>query len=188
LPPRQTLTLKSVTNVEPFPAIKPVKIAIVGSGPDADQAPYKDDSWTIWAFSRKQFNKIPRFDLWFELHDARNFQNYELRDGLKGYSEFLKGEKIVLQKDFPKDALIERFGTWFFQTGQAAWMMAYAIMQGAQTIGLWGIDAIGPYKPQRIELQHWCQVAKALDIEIVVPEKCTLLDAAQVYGFRSPKR
>ncbi len=89
---RPTLSLKPKEVIEP----KPLKIAIVGSGSDADQAPYKDDSWIIWAFSRKQFNKIERFDKWFELHDERNFQGYEIRDGLKGYIEFLKGEKVVL--------------------------------------------------------------------------------------------
>lgn len=179
---RPTLSLKPVVE-------KPkLKIAIVGSGEDAVLAPYKDESWTIWAFSRKQFNKVPRCDKWFELHDESNFQAYEHRDGLKGYTEFLKGEKVVLQKDFPKDELVKRFGTWFFQTGQAAWMMAYAIHQGAGEIGLWGIDAIGQYKPQRIELQHWCQLAKDLGIKIEVPEKCTLLAPAEIYGFRSPKR
>lgn len=185
MPPRQTLTLKSISQANDNPlAEKSLKIAIVGSGASSLDAPFKDESWTIWAFSRKQFNALPRFDKWFELHDKHNFQAYEMRDKLKGYTDFLKGENVVLQAAFPREELEKRFGTWFFQTSQVGWLMAYAIQLGAETIGLWGIDAIGPYKQQRLELQHFCQMAKDLGIKIIVPEGCTLLEPAQVYAFR----
>lgn len=193
--PRPTLTLKNppvyigplaeVNDPEPSPDLK---IAIVGSGASSLGAPFKDDSWTIWAFSRKQFRSLPRFDKWFELHDERNFQAYETRDHLKGYIEFLKGENVVLQEHFPKDNVLDKFGTWFLTTGQAPWLMAYALLLKPQVIGLWGIDAIGPHKPQRKELQHFCWIAQQDGVEIVVPEDCTLLEPEELYAFRTPKR
>ena len=178
---------RKVTSVPPtVDHLKPFRrnIAIVGCYPESwEDAPFEDENWEIWGFSRKNMGKLPRCDKWFELHHVKNFPRYETE--VKGYGEALR--TAVLQADFPKDELVRRFGPFFFGSGQAPWLLAYAIMQGPKRIGLWGIEALDPLKPQRWDIQHFAQVAHDLGIQIVVPKACTLLHPRPLYGFESNK-
>lgn len=147
-----------------------MKIAIVGSKPDTwEKVPQLGSEWEIWRFSRKNFNKPPHYDRWFELHHKKNFPRYEAV--VPGYTEFLHTDpRVVLQHHFPWQRLLDEFGPYFFSGGQAPWLMAYAISLEPQTIGLWGIDPVGDYKPQRSEVQHFVQVARDRGIEVIAPD------------------
>ncbi len=60
------------------------KVAIIGFAESRDQAPYKDESWEIWGLN-SLFEHIPRWDLWFEIHDRVKFgidTNKEIGYGL----------------------------------------------------------------------------------------------------------
>jgi hypothetical protein len=144
-----------------------MKIAIVGSHPLTwEQAPVDDPSWTIWAFSRRNYGKFKRCDLWFELHNEKLFPSYE-RD-CKGYTDWLLSTpKRMTRAFFPFQLLIERFGPYFFAYGQISWMLAYAILQEPETIGLFGIECEGNYAPQKAEIHHFVQVARDLGIEVI---------------------
>jgi hypothetical protein len=162
---------------------RPKKIAIVGCYPETwEKAPYSDASWEIWGFSRRNMGKLPRCDKWFELHEERHFLRYETE--VRGYADYLRDDKaVVLQKDFPAKALLDRFGPYFFSEGQCVWLMAYAIHLGATEIGIWGVESIDQYAKQRFEVQHFVQVARDLGISVTVPEGCTLLTPRKLYGF-----
>jgi hypothetical protein len=144
-----------------------MKIAIVGSHPLTwEQAPVDDPSWTIWAFSRRNYGKLKRCDLWFELHHEKNFPSYD-RD-CKGYTAWLMANpKRQTRVTFPHGLLVERFGPYFFSKGQISWMMAYAIMQEPETIGLFGIECEGNYAPQKAEIHHFA--AASPEIKILEP-------------------
>jgi hypothetical protein len=159
------------------------KIAIVGCYPESwHLAPFKDDSWEIWGFSRRNMGKLPRCDKWFELHEAIHFPRYESE--VLGYvSDWLKKDFVVLQDQFPAKELVDRFGPYFFSEGQSAWLMAYAIHLGASEIGIWGCEALDQYAPQRWCLQHFVQVARDANVSVTVPEGCTLLTPRKLYGF-----
>ncbi len=159
------------------------KIAIVGCYPKTwELAPFADKAWEVWGFSRRNMGKLPRCDKWFELHDSTQFPRYESE--IRGYSDYLaKNPCVVLQRDFPAQELIDRFGSYFFSEGQSAWMMAYAITKNPAQIGLWGIECLDPYGSQRWCLQHFFQVAKDLGILVKVPEGCTLMQPRKLYGF-----
>jgi len=43
------------------------KVAILGTAPGWEDAPFGDESWEIWGISRL-YQFIPRWDVWFELH------------------------------------------------------------------------------------------------------------------------
>ncbi len=51
---------------------KKEKVAIVGFADSKTQAPYKDESWEIWGLN-SLFEHIPKWDLWFEIHDRVKF-------------------------------------------------------------------------------------------------------------------
>lgn len=62
--------------------------------------------------------------------------------------------------------------------------MAYAITLDPQTIGLWGIDPQGNYKPQRSEVQHFIQIARDRGIEVIAPED-KILEPHPFYGIEA---
>lgn len=100
-----------------------------------------------------------------------------------GYSDFIKTDPSVVTQDmFPKRELLAEFGPYFFCGGQAPWIMAYAITQKPETIGLWGIDPRGDYKPQRSEVQHFVQIARDRGIEVIAPED-DVLTPRPLYGY-----
>jgi len=147
-----------------------MKIAIVGSKPDTwNKVPTLDPEWEIWRFSRRNYTKPPNFHRWFEIHDPKHYARFE--NACPGYLDFINNDKrVILFNDFPFDQLIKEFGAYFFSGGQAPWMMAYAITFQPKILGLWGIDPVGDYKPQRSEVQHFVQVARDRGIEVIAPE------------------
>lgn len=159
-----------------------MKIAIVGSHPETwDKAPFDDLSWTIWGFSRRNYGKLPRCDTWFELHDQKHFHSYDIN--CKGYVEWLKNYPNRMTAPlFPWKPLKERFGPYFLSQGQISWLMAYAIVQEPEEIGLWGVEAAEKYRPQRYEIWHFAQVAEDLGITVRAPE-VDLFEPDRVYAF-----
>jgi hypothetical protein len=152
-----------------------VKIAIVGAKPDTWEKVPTD--WEIWRFSRRNFDKPPRADKWFELHHPRNYPRLEASK--PGYLEFLKETNAVTFYTFPWGAIQREFGRYFFSHGQMPWIMAYAIMLGPEKIGIWGVDPAGP---QRAEVQHFVQVARDWGIEVIAPED-TILAPPRLYAL-----
>lgn len=158
-----------------------MKIAIVGSKPDTwEKVPELGPEWEIWRFSRRHHDKPPKPHRWFELHKPKMFRVYE--DSKPGYGQWCKDNNAILHHHFPWDRLLDEFGPYFFSGGQAPWIMAYAISFNPQTIGLWGIDPIGDYKPQRSEVQHFVQVARDRGIEVIAPED-NILEPRRLYGL-----
>ena len=161
----------------------PKKIAIVGAWPEHwHKAPFDDQSWEIWAISAGMWGKHPRFDRWFELHPEKAYQKYE--NIAKGYIDFITKDATTC-KNFPARELIKEFGPYFFTTGQITWLLAYAITLKPDIIGLWGVEAVGEYSPQRKDIHHFVQVAHDRGIKTVIPDGCTLLNKPKLYGFAS---
>ena len=158
-----------------------MKIAIVGSGHATwPLAPFSDPIWTIWGFSRRNYGKLPRCDLWFELHSEKCFRDYDIN--IPGYVPWLKSNQArMTQPLFPWKALVERFGPYFFSHGQVPWLMAYAITQEPEAIGLWGIEGADKYKPQRPEIQHFAQAAEDIGIEVIAASD--VLEPEGLYAF-----
>jgi hypothetical protein len=176
-----------LTKLTPVPTPKPnpssKRIAIVGAFPThCYQAPFDDKSWEIWAMSAGRFGKYPRWDKWFELHDPKTYPRYERK--AKGYIDFVTKEAVT-QEDFPAKQLLEEFGPYFFTTGQITWLLAYAITLNPSEIGIWGVEAVGEYSPQRKDVHYFVQKARDRGIKVSVPENCTLLDKPKIYAFSS---
>lgn len=158
-----------------------MKIAIVGCKPDTwTKVPELGTEWEIWRFSRRNYKKPPKAHRWFELHKPRMLDVFDRQ--LPGYKQFCIEGGAVLQHHFPMERLLGEFGPYFFSGGQAPWLMAYAITLNPQTIGLWGIDPGGDYKPQRSEVQHFVQIARDRGIEVIAPED-KILEPRPLYGW-----
>jgi hypothetical protein len=162
------------------------KIGIIGAYPEhCFKAPFDDPSWELWALGAGMFGKYKRFDKWFEIHDPKTYQKYELAAkrvaGRDGYIDFITKEAVT-HGSFPFKELLEQFGPYFFTTGQITWLLAYAITLKPEVIGIWGVEAVGEYSPQRKDVHHFVQVARDRGIKIVIPDGSTLLDTPKLYA------
>lgn len=160
------------------------KVAIVGGGPTRRYAPFHDKNWDIWAFSSRDY-KCPRVTRWFEIHaptDLRQQLSWKKpgRRSYANYVNFMRKLKcpVYMQKrykyipnsvPFPLKAVLDEFGRCF--TSTASYLVALAILEGYQVIGLWGINPKGKeYGKQREALEYLLSVARQRGIRLVFPK------------------
>ena len=174
------------------------KIALLGSAVSSvGLAPFSDPTWEIWACSPAN-RPIPRWDVWFELHNV----DVKIREGLTEYLDWLKSQPkpIFMQaalpdfptsRAFPLKEMVTKFGP-FWWTSQLSYMLAMAIMQEPtpKAIGLYGVDmaANSEYNQQRLACQFFIREALNLGISLVVPPESDILEPAPLYGFCESSR
>lgn len=169
-----------------------LKIALLGAAPSSRKlAPFNDVTWSIWACSPPNYD-APRVDAWFELH------NLERKIGHPQNAPFItclqKHPRVYIavpDPRFPKAILypykemVRKYGKFFF-TSSLAWMMAMAIEQKPEVIGIWGVDmsAAEEYGYQRAGMHYFIQLAKNAGIKIMVPAQSDLIMPVPPYGFK----
>lgn len=167
-----------------------MKIAIVGAHPGTrTEAPYDDPRWQIWSLSAFNHGKIPRHDLWFELHDPAF-----INTGWPEFYDWLAEQPAVMTREpvpdwrgatvYPKDEMLAKYGHYFF-TSSVSWMMALALSKWPEAIGLWGVEmtAADEWGYQRAGCHHFMQLAKHSGVEVVVPPSSHLLIPPPLYGW-----
>jgi hypothetical protein len=171
------------------------KIAVLGSAVSSvGLAPFHDPSWEIWACSPAN-KPIPRADVWFELHNLE----VKKREGLTEWLAWLQQKPHVFlqaalpdwpgSKTYPLKEVIEKWGP-FWWTSQISFMLALAIMQKPQAIGLYGIDmaANSEYNQQRLATQFFIRELLNEGIQLIVPPESDILEPAPLYGFCESSR
>lgn len=179
---------------DPEAAPAELKIALIGTAPSSRMlAPFHDPSWKIWSCSPGNMNMLPRWDAWFELHN--NLLWPECRSYGEPYVEWLRKQtdKPIYMQDqslvshaltFPKDQMVQEFGRYFF-TSSFAWMMAFAITEGAKEIALFGVDMASKeeYILQRGGGYYFMQMAHQRGIRVSLPMESDLMQPPPLYGF-----
>ena len=100
--------------------------------------------------------------------------------------EWLRGLPVLYMRDrlghpnamaYPDAEMKERFGPFFF-TSSIAYVLAYAIAQKPEAIGLWGVHMASreEYEYQRAGCQYFIQRARECGIAIAVPPASRLLE------------
>lgn len=157
-------------------------------------APYKDESWEIWACSPDNaYGRLPRVSAWFEIHgDLMWPESSEW--GAPDYVEWLNKQDfpiwaidnsvIAKAQTFPKDMLLKKFGYYFF-TSTFAWAFAFALTKQVKTIALYGIDMSvnSEYAYQRPALQHFIWLASQANVEVLAPDESDILQPPPLYGY-----
>lgn len=172
------------------------RIAILGSAPSSVHlAPFRDKRWQIWACSPANLQqKLPRVDVWFEMHSWNLEQK---RTSNPPYWDFLKQQKrVVMQQpdpEFPGSmayplAEVKKRWPWgarYFLTSSPALMMAFALLQEPEAMGLWGIDMAGhtEWQWQRPGCHYWMEKAEAQGCHIITPGEADILCPPPTYGF-----
>lgn len=183
------------------PAQQTLKVAIIGKAPDSMlAAPYGDPSWEIWTLNDTNHQQqVPRWDRHFEIHPIELTKAPEYRGYFADWLSQPHGDRpIYMQEKFaevpnsvrlPIGEITQRFSRAYF-TNSVSWMMAWAIMEGASEIGLWGVNmaqfGVGgrsEYAHQRPSCEYFLGLAEGLGIKVWLPEVCDLLKARNLYGF-----
>lgn len=177
-----------------------LKYALLGSAPTSCQlAPFKDADWEIWACSPQNYT-APRVDAWFELHslDRKDVPGNEV------YMATLRNHpRVYLSRPdhrlpngiiYPKDEVYDYYGHEgkplpFMDTymqSSVSFMLAMAIMNQPETIGMWGIDmaASDEYGQQRPGCHHFVNEAVKRGIEVVAPPQSDILEPLPLYGYK----
>ena len=105
---------------------KMLKVAILGKLPSKYQAPFADTTWQIWGCNVHDMSKIPRFDLWFDIH--RNPSNYTIPP-----------DKLITRDKYPLEEVISLLGGNYLNNS-ISYMIMYAVLQGATDISLYGVS------------------------------------------------
>jgi hypothetical protein len=199
--------------VEEYPKRK--KVAIVGFADSSrNAAPFDDPEWTVWSLNQL-YRHIPRFDRWFEIHSRPIFVADIVRDTHYVEWLQTAPVPVYMMQTFPDMPMsvrypIEQVGAlqgipvaqtraWYeglalpsatrgggpYLQSAIGFMIALAILEGFEEIGLWGIDLVvgGEYEYQKPNAEFWLGYAMARGIKVTIPKTSALLRQLYVYGY-----
>ena len=168
------------------------KIALIGSAPSLDCAPWHDPSWEIWAHGTCH-NLCVRADRYFDLHPWA----WITGKNVPGYVDFLKKTRVPVYLQtarpevpasytYPKDRILSEFRPYF--TNHMAWMSALALTEGVTHIGLWGIhyEHDIEHKAQRACCEYWVGLLEGRGVQVVIPPGSPVTrEPSWLYGYES---
>ncbi len=170
-----------------------MKVALVGACPSSRLlAPYRDPQWQIWGCSPDNARIMPRIDAWFDPHGDLGWPHAPSWE--ENYLAWMRALpcRVYVQRtdlipnaiEFPAYALVQQFGGFWF-TSTMAWMMAFAITQDVEEIGIYGADmaARTEYAVQKPAMHHWMHEAATRGIKVYVPPESDLLQPPPLYGY-----
>jgi hypothetical protein len=168
------------------------KLAIVGGAPSTEyEAPFDDPEFDIWVHGNQMGHHIKRritriFEIHNDLSEHEDVQRYvkflvdQNKPLVVGPGFPAKGDHISL---FPVEEANGLMGQHL--TSTPAYMMAMAILEGYDYIGIYGVDMSvddHEYFYQRPSMYAWIAYAKAKGIEIFIPEKSGLFKDSYIEG------
>ena len=167
------------------------KVAIVGSAESWSYAPFDDLSVEIWTFNHLMFERVPRFNRYFDLHIP--YKNYY--KSFPKYTEFLEDnqKKLYIMDKYPElpkakiirwKKLLKIFKHKYF-TSSMAWILATAIVEGYDEIFLFGIDLLCTfeYEKQKPCLEYLIGYAEGKGIKVHIQESSNLMKPQALYGI-----
>jgi len=95
-----------------------------------------------------------------------------------------KYEEIPLSESFPLKECVKRFGTPYF-LNTISYMIAYALLQGAKEISLYGINqaSSSEYFYEKASVEYWLGIANGLGVKITIyGNKSELLSNKNRFG------
>lgn len=86
-------------------------------------APFDDPEWEIWTCNK---HRIPRFDLWFDIHK-----------NISSYNENIRA-KLITRDKYPLEEVISLLDGYYLNNS-ISYMIMYAVLQDAKEIALFGV-------------------------------------------------
>lgn len=158
-----------------------LKVAIVGLSPTSHHlAPWTDPAWELWGLAW-DVDRL-RLHRTFEMHDMR------LIKAAEGSCEYLRRlaecSRLYMQEayaevpgaqSYPFAEVAETTGAYWCSS--IAYAMALAIHEGAEEIGLYGIDMRGTeeWGYQKPNMEYLIGLARGKGIKVHIPEQSPLV-------------
>lgn len=167
------------------------KIAVMGSAPSSRLlAPFHDPSWEIWSCSPPNHD-LPRVDAWFELH---NLDRKFIPSNQPWLNKITQHPRVYIAYPdqrlphgilYPAAEMVEKYGTDFF-TSSIAYMLAFAIEQKPEVIGMWGVDmaANEEYNQQRPGCKFFMREARKAGIKVITAAQSDIDVPTPLYGYQ----
>ena len=179
------------------------KVAILGYAPSWSKAPFDNDEFELWGINDLHvlIPKAKNITRWFDIHSHKQLEMMPIR-GIEEGSEASKGKylanlaslpyPVYMQEHFedvpnsvkyPIEHIVQKFGRYF--TNSISYLLAMAIDEGYTEIHLYGVEMAqdSEYAYQRPSVEFFMGIARGLGITIHLPEGCTLLQTAWLYGY-----
>jgi len=180
------------------------KIAIVAKGGTSSLAPWRDKEWEIWGVP---WISYPRVDVLFDIHEdeltrrspEKAAKDDEIREQVKQYYWHLpcycppsRAYAYGNPKPFPIDEIMARFPRPHLDNS-IAYMIAFALMQDVEEIGLWGVHMVGRTELfwEKPSVTYWVGYAEGRGVKVTIPDGCPLFMSmweAGRYGVNDRKR
>jgi hypothetical protein len=188
------------------------RVAIVGCADSKTLAPWNNaKEWEFWGVNNLHLT-IPKapWTRWFELHSF-TYNEATGKYARRGKEDF-RGQPVgqylaslqalnipvYMQRpwpiitnavQYPVQQILQSFGRYF--TNTISWEIALAILEGFETIGIWGVDMAvssplrsqNEYSHQRPSCEYFIGLARGRGIEVVIPDQCDLLKSRFLYCF-----
>jgi hypothetical protein len=197
----------------PRPRVSTRRIALLGFARSFSDAPFEDPTVCIVGMN-ELYRQLPRWDVWFELHDTnylgltariedpnepqRHLDWLKRQPADKPIYMIRRFEDIPASVAYPLEAMCTRFGKYF--TSTVGYMLAWAIdaivqqrrfpnvAEAGEWIGLFGIDLASDteYVHQRPNAEYLVGVARGMGITVDVPPASAIMHAPALYGFEPP--
>jgi hypothetical protein len=179
------------------------KIALIGTAPTVQFAPWQDRSWEIW--SHASAGKVcKRVDRYYDLHPSHVYQEAK-KNGFKDYYGWLRQLTVPIymqKKDLAIPASVrfpfERMRAEFpYPVGSiGAWMVQHALTEGVTHLGLFGVHYAhaSEYEEQRANFEFWLGLAAGRGVQLVIPSVSRLTgvtanplvqEPALLYGYET---
>lgn len=167
------------------------QLAIIGLNANPHDIPI---GWDVWGLAN---GSVLTCDVFFEIH-----RNYLDHPGSYGGNDILtrlndvhmpimmaeKSDKVENSIAYPIDDIINEFGRYLECT--VSYMLALAIHQRIQVIGLYGVSGDDGYASQRPNLEYLIGYARGRGIEVRIGPDSKLLTSAWplgLYGIEAPQ-
>lgn len=159
-----------------MPGKKKRRVAIVGTAPSCRDAPYDLPDWEIWACSARNAH-IPRFDRFYEIHGDRETADRRDRAHVQRLAEapgkvwqFERWPELGETNLIDRAAIEARWPTYFLSSS-IAWMIAHALIEGVDELGVWGVDMAHEteYAEQKPGCMYFLHEARRAGIVVHLP-------------------
>lgn len=146
-----------------------MKVAIVGlSQSSRHLAPWKSPEWELWglAWDTERY----RFHRTFEMHDRADLEKF-YGDRLEAYLEKASYcNRLYTPETYPFDAVAADVGDYWCSS--IAYMLALAIHEGAEEIGVYGVSMAGDdeYGYQKPNCEYLIGLARGRGIKVHIPD------------------
>jgi hypothetical protein len=186
------------------------RIVIIGGGFRSSDKLCLNDDDELWSCNNLygvfDFYDLPKPSRWFEIHRISEDNGVYSRRGvskmgdtsINDYLQSLDDLNIpvytqkhipIIRRSipFPLVKVLERFPRAFFNNS-FAYMLALAIMEKVESIGVYGIcmpnELFREYYVHRISTEYLLGYAEALGIKVDVSHKSLLLKCTYLYGYQ----